>query len=194
LSHSPHVSIVVPFLNPGDFLREALDSVFAQTYENWELYLVDDGSTDDSTDLARDLCAGMLALQEQRHGDAVRHARQAVSRAIADKSRTIRIPVHMVEKLNQVVQTERMLVQRIGREPRVEEIAAELGFPVAEVREIQRIAQTRRAAPDAIEERGIAYRRKVKQLHPDRGGDRREFMRLQAHFEQAMAFVEGNSS
>jgi RNA polymerase primary sigma factor len=68
--------------------------------------------------------------------------RQAVSRAIADKSRTIRIPVHMVEKLNQVVQTERMLVQRIGREPRVEEIAAELGFPVAEVREIQRIAQT----------------------------------------------------
>ena len=68
--------------------------------------------------------------------------RQAVSRAIADKSRTIRIPVHMVEKLNQVVQTERMLVQRIGREPRVEEIAAELGFPVGEVREIQRIAQT----------------------------------------------------
>src|SRR4249919_2138148 len=68
--------------------------------------------------------------------------RQAVSRAIADKSRTIRIPVHMVEKLNQVVQTERMLVQRIGREPRVEEIAAELGFPVSEVREIQRIAQT----------------------------------------------------
>ena len=40
----------------------------------------------------------------------------------------------------------------------------------------------------------VAYRRKVKQLHPDRGGDRREFLRLQAHFEQAMAFVEGNSS
>jgi RNA polymerase primary sigma factor len=68
--------------------------------------------------------------------------RQAVSRAIADKSRTIRIPVHMVEKLNQVVQVERQLVQRVGREPRVEEIAAELGMSAAEVRDIQRLAQT----------------------------------------------------
>ena len=68
--------------------------------------------------------------------------RQAVSRAIADKSRTIRIPVHMVEKLNQVMQVERQLVQRIGREPRVEEIADELGLSPGEVREIQRIAQT----------------------------------------------------
>jgi RNA polymerase primary sigma factor len=68
--------------------------------------------------------------------------RQAVSRAIADKSRTIRIPVHMVEKLNQVVQVERQLVQRIGREPTAEEVAQELGFSPEEVREIQRIAQT----------------------------------------------------
>jgi RNA polymerase sigma factor, sigma-70 family len=73
--------------------------------------------------------------------------RQAVSRAIADKSRTIRIPVHMVEKLNQVVQVERQLVQRIGREPRVEEIAAELGLRPNEVREIQRMAQ----APVSLE-------------------------------------------
>ncbi len=68
--------------------------------------------------------------------------RQAVTRAIADKSRTIRIPVHMVEKLNQVVHVERQLIQRIGREPTAEEIAAELDMPVADVREIQRMAQT----------------------------------------------------
>jgi len=68
--------------------------------------------------------------------------RQAVSRAIADKSRTIRIPVHMVEKLNQVVQVERMLVQRVGREPSVEEIAKEIGLDPSEVREIQRLAQS----------------------------------------------------
>ncbi len=68
--------------------------------------------------------------------------RQAVSRAIADKSRTIRIPVHMVEKLNQVVQVERQLVQRIGREPTVEEIAREIGLHPNEVREIQRLAQS----------------------------------------------------
>ena len=53
--------------------------------------------------------------------------RQAVTRAIADKARTIRIPVHMVEKLNKVVHVERQLVQKLGREPRPEEIARELG-------------------------------------------------------------------
>ncbi len=52
--------------------------------------------------------------------------RQAVTRAIADKARTIRIPVHMVEKLNKVIHTERQLVQRLGREPRPDEIACEL--------------------------------------------------------------------
>jgi len=67
--------------------------------------------------------------------------RQAVTRAIADKARTIRIPVHMVEKLNRVVHIERQLVQRLGREPRPEEIAAELGMTTDEVREIQRMAQ-----------------------------------------------------
>ena len=67
--------------------------------------------------------------------------RQAVTRAIADKARTIRIPVHMVEKLNRVVHIERQLVQRLGREPRPDEIAFELGMTADEVREIQRIAQ-----------------------------------------------------
>ncbi len=67
--------------------------------------------------------------------------RQAVTRAIADKARTIRIPVHMVEKLNKVVHVERQLVQRLGRDPRPDEVAAELEISVDEVREIQRMSQ-----------------------------------------------------
>ena len=67
--------------------------------------------------------------------------RQAVTRAIADKARTIRIPVHMVEKLNKVVHIERQLVQRLGREPLPEEIAEELEIDVEEVREILRMSQ-----------------------------------------------------
>ena len=67
--------------------------------------------------------------------------RQAVTRAIADKGRTIRIPVHMVEKLNKVVHAERQLVQQLGREPTPEEIAAELQTTPREVRDILRMAQ-----------------------------------------------------
>jgi RNA polymerase primary sigma factor len=67
--------------------------------------------------------------------------RQAVTRAIADKARTIRIPVHMVEKLNRVTHVERQLVQRLGREPEPEEIADELRWSVREVRDILRVAQ-----------------------------------------------------
>jgi RNA polymerase primary sigma factor len=67
--------------------------------------------------------------------------RQAVTRAIADKGRTIRIPVHMVEKLNKVVHVERQLVQQLGREPTPEEIAAELETSVREVRDVLRMAQ-----------------------------------------------------
>ena len=67
--------------------------------------------------------------------------RQAVTRAIADKARTIRIPVHMVEKLNKVVHVERQLVQEFGREPTPEEIALELQWTAREVKDILRIAQ-----------------------------------------------------
>ncbi|HSO98100.1 MAG TPA: RNA polymerase sigma factor RpoD [Solirubrobacteraceae bacterium] len=67
--------------------------------------------------------------------------RQAVTRAIADKGRTIRIPVHMVEKLNKVVHVERQLVQQLGREPTPEEIATELETTVREVRDVLRMAQ-----------------------------------------------------
>ena len=67
--------------------------------------------------------------------------RQAVTRAIADKARTIRIPVHMVEKLNRVAHVERQLVQKLGREPEPAEIAEELRWPVSDVRDILRVAQ-----------------------------------------------------
>ena len=67
--------------------------------------------------------------------------RQAVTRAIADKARTIRIPVHMVEKLNRVTHVERQMVQSLGREPEAHEIAAELKITTREVREILRVAQ-----------------------------------------------------
>jgi RNA polymerase primary sigma factor len=67
--------------------------------------------------------------------------RQAVTRAIADKGRTIRIPVHMVEKLNKVVHIERQLVQQLGREPTPQEIADELDCSVREVRDVLRMAQ-----------------------------------------------------
>jgi RNA polymerase primary sigma factor len=67
--------------------------------------------------------------------------RQAVTRAIADKARTIRIPVHMVEKLNNVVHVERQLVQKLGREPKPHEIAHELRCTTREVRDVMRISQ-----------------------------------------------------
>lgn len=67
--------------------------------------------------------------------------RQAVTRAIADKGRTIRIPVHMVEKLNKVIHVERQLVQTLGREPTPEEIAKELDTTVREVKDVLRMAQ-----------------------------------------------------
>jgi RNA polymerase primary sigma factor len=67
--------------------------------------------------------------------------RQAVTRAIADKGRTIRIPVHMVERLNKVIHAERQLIQQLGREPSTAEIAAELDYTEHEVREVTRMAQ-----------------------------------------------------
>lgn len=67
--------------------------------------------------------------------------RQAITRAIADQARTIRIPVHMVETINRLMRTSRHLLQTLGREPTAEEIAAEMEIPVERVREIQKIAQ-----------------------------------------------------
>ena len=67
--------------------------------------------------------------------------RQAITRAIADQARTIRIPVHMVETINKLIRTSRHLLQRLGREPTPEEIAEEMEIPVEKVMEIQKIAQ-----------------------------------------------------
>lgn len=67
--------------------------------------------------------------------------RQAITRAIADQARTIRIPVHMVETINKLIRTSRHLLQQNGREPTPEEIAAEMEVPVEKVLEIQKIAQ-----------------------------------------------------
>lgn len=67
--------------------------------------------------------------------------RQAITRALADQSRTIRIPVHMVETINKYAQITRRLVQELGREPLPEEIAAEMGIEVEKVRHIQKISQ-----------------------------------------------------
>jgi RNA polymerase primary sigma factor len=73
--------------------------------------------------------------------------RQAVARALADKGRTIRMPVHVVEKLNKITRTERKLIAELGREPTSEEIARELQLPVDEVEQIRRSAQ----APVSLE-------------------------------------------
>ncbi|HEY2323262.1 MAG TPA: RNA polymerase sigma factor RpoD [Thermoanaerobaculia bacterium] len=67
--------------------------------------------------------------------------RQAITRAIADQARTIRIPVHMIETINKLTRTSRSLVQELGREPQAEEIAQRMDMPVAKVRKIMKIAQ-----------------------------------------------------
>ncbi len=67
--------------------------------------------------------------------------RQAITRAIADQARTIRIPVHMVETINKLIRVQRQLLQELGREPSPEEVAAEMNIPVERVREIQKISQ-----------------------------------------------------
>ena len=67
--------------------------------------------------------------------------RQAITRAIADQARTIRIPVHMVETINKVIRVSRQLLQELGHDPSPEEISEEMNMPVDKVREILKIAQ-----------------------------------------------------
>jgi RNA polymerase primary sigma factor len=67
--------------------------------------------------------------------------RQAITRAIADQARTIRIPVHMIETINKLIRTSRQMVQELGREPTNEELAKRLGLPVSKVRKVLRVAQ-----------------------------------------------------
>ena len=69
--------------------------------------------------------------------------RQAITRAIADQARTIRIPVHMIETINKLIRTSRHLVQKLGREPNPEEIAEHMDLPLDKVRKILKIARNR---------------------------------------------------
>ena len=80
--------------------------------------------------------------------------RQAITRAMADQSRTIRVPVHMVEHIQTFVRVQRLLVQEIGREPTPEEIAVEMGVTLAKVREIQRISQEPASPHQAVGDEG----------------------------------------
>ena len=82
--------------------------------------------------------------------------RQAITRAIADQARTIRIPVHMVETINRLVRTQRQLVQKLGREATPEELAKELDMPVERVREIMKISQDPVSLETPIGERRTA--------------------------------------
>ena len=67
--------------------------------------------------------------------------RQAITRAIADQARTIRIPVHMIETINKLIRTSRQLIQELGREPTSEELAKRMELPVSKVRKVLRVAQ-----------------------------------------------------
>jgi RNA polymerase primary sigma factor len=83
--------------------------------------------------------------------------RQAVSRAIADQARTIRLPVHMVEIVNKMIRTSRQLVQELGREPRSEEIAKQMDIPVAKVRRVLRVRQAPISLETPIGEEGDSH-------------------------------------
>ena len=83
--------------------------------------------------------------------------RQAVSRAIADQARTIRLPVHMVEIVNKLIRTSRQLVQELGREPRSEEIAKRMDIPVAKVRRVLKVRQAPISLETPIGEEGDSH-------------------------------------
>ena len=80
--------------------------------------------------------------------------RQAVSRALADQSRTIRVPVHMADNLQTSIRVQRMLVQEKGREPTVEEIASEMGVSVTRMREIQAMGKEPASLQQQVGEEG----------------------------------------
>jgi len=84
--------------------------------------------------------------------------RQAITRAIADQARTIRIPVHMIETINKLIRTSRALVQELGREPTSEEIAKRMDIPVSKVRKVLKIAQEPISLETPREERVIKMR------------------------------------
>jgi RNA polymerase primary sigma factor len=83
--------------------------------------------------------------------------RQAITRAIADQARTIRIPVYMIETINKLVRTSRQLVQELGHEPTAEEIAMRMYIPIDKVRKIRKIAQQPVSLETPIGEEGDSH-------------------------------------
>ena len=83
--------------------------------------------------------------------------RQAITRAIADQARTIRVPVHMIETINRLVQTSRALVQELGREPTLEEIAQRMNIPVSKVRKVRKMAQEPISLETPVGEEGDSH-------------------------------------
>jgi len=83
--------------------------------------------------------------------------RQAISRAIADQARTIRLPVHMIEAVNKLIRTSRLLVQELGREPTSEEVAKRMDIPLAKVRKVRKIMQVPTSLETPIGEEGDSH-------------------------------------
>ncbi|MFH1711627.1 MAG: sigma-70 family RNA polymerase sigma factor [Patescibacteria group bacterium] len=111
--------------------------------------------------------------------------RQAITRALADQSRTIRIPVHMVETINRFKQTERRLIQDLGREPLAEEMSAELDLPIDKVRHIKKISQETvsleaSVGDDEEDSKLEDFIEDVKTISPDRAAAR-ELLRDYVH-------------
>ena len=92
-------------------------------------------------DLIQEGNLGLIKAVEKFSTYATWWIRQAITRAIADQARTIRIPVHMVETINKLIRVSRQLLQELGREPTPEEIAEQMNMPVERVREILKISQ-----------------------------------------------------
>ena len=99
--------------------------------------------------------------------------RQAITRAIADQARTIRIPVHMVESINRVMRVQRQMTQELEREPTVEELAEKVGLPSSRVREIHRIAQDPLSLDSPRRRRGRLEPRRLHRGPAGRGAGRR---------------------
>ena len=117
--------------------------------------------------------------------------RQAITRALADQSRTIRIPVHMVETINKFTQLERRLVQDLGREPMPEEIAAEMGVDIGKVREIIKISQDTvsldtSVGDDEDDSKLSDFIQDVKSISPEQSASRRL---LKDHIKEVVRYL-----
>ena len=116
--------------------------------------------------------------------------RQAITRAIADQARTIRIPVHMVETINKLIKVQRRLVQELGREPVPEEIAAEMGIPVEKVNHILQISQDtvslEKTVGDEEDSELIDFIKDESTLSPEESAN---YYLLKEHIQEALVYL-----